>query len=280
VWCVPSAVRNRNGIADRDAWNIGGGDGFHALFDPADSNLVLQSSQDGNAAWVNLTTLEHQTVRPGTGDKPAVPPAPRGETYRWLWDTPIIHSPTRPNVWYMGAQYLFRSTNKGSSWERISPDLTLHIDRDTLQMMGAVVPPTALSRHDGQTTYGSLSTIGESPLDPQVIYTGSDDGQLQRTRDGGKSWTNVTSNIPGLPPRTYVSSVLPSRYAAGRVYATFDGHANDDYAPYVYVSDDYGATWRSLSAGLSDLSVNRIREHPSDPDLLVIGHSRGVSFSN
>jgi len=280
VWCVPSAVRNRNGIADRDAWSIGGGDGFHALFDPADSNLVLQSSQEGNASWVNLTTLEHQGVRPGSADKPTVPPAPRGDGYRWLWDTPIIASPTRANVWYMGAQYLFRSTNRGSSWERISPDLTLHIDRDTLQMMGAVVPADALSRHDGQTDYGSLSTIGESPLDAQLIYTGSDDGQLQVTRDGGKNWTSVTGNIPGLPARTYVTSVLPSRYEASRVYATFDGHYNDDYSPYVFVSDDYGATWRSLARGLPEMSVNRIREHPTDPDLLVIGESRGAAFSN
>jgi photosystem II stability/assembly factor-like uncharacterized protein len=280
VWCIPSGVRNTNGIADRDAWNIGGGDGFHALFDPADSNLVLQSSQNGNAAWVNLTTLERQSVRPGSADRPTVPPAPRGSAYRWLWDTPMIVSPTRPNVLYMGAQYLFRSTNRGSSWERISPDLTLHVDRDTLQMMGAVVPANALSRHDGQTSYGSLSTIGESPLDPLVIYTGSDDGQLQRTRDGGKTWTNVTANIQGLPPRTYVSSVLPSKYEAARVYATFDGHFNDDYAPYVFVSDDYGNTWRSLASGLPEASVNRIREHPTDSRLLVIGHSRGASFSN
>ncbi len=280
VWCIPSAVRDRNGIADRDAWNIGGGDGFHALFDPANNNLVLQSSQNGNAAWVNLATLERHSVRPGTGDRPPLPPAPSGNEYRWLWDTPMIVSPTNPRVWYMGAQYLFRSSNRGSSWQKISPDLTLHIDRDTLKMMGAVVPHDALSRNDGQEAYGSLSTIGQSPLDSMLIYTGSDDGQLQRTRDGGKTWTNLTANIPGLPPRTYVSGVLPSKYKAGRVYATFDGHFNDDYKPYVYVSDDYGATWRSLAAGLPETSVNRIREHPSDPRLLVLAHARGLDFSN
>ena len=87
-----------------------------------------------------------------------------------------------------------------------------------------------------------------------VLYTGTDDGQVQVTRDGGETWTNVTANIPGLPPHTYVSSVLPSRHAAGRVYATFDGHYNDDYKPYVYVSDDYGQTWRSIAAGLPETS--------------------------
>jgi photosystem II stability/assembly factor-like uncharacterized protein len=282
VWCMPSAVRNRNGIADRDAWNIGGGDGFHALFDPANNNMVLQSSQNGNAAWVNISTMERQGVRPGTAERPAagVPAAAAGEDrYRWNWDTPMIVSTHDPKVWYMGAQVLFRSTNRGSSWQKISGDLTLDANRDTLKMMGAVVPPDALSRHDGQSSYGSLTTIGESPVNALVIYTGSDDGQVQRTRDGGKTWTNITKNIP-VPDQTYVSAVLPSKYKAGRVYATFDGHFTDEYNPYVFVSDDYGATWRSLAAGLPETSVNRIREHPTDQNVLVIGHSRGVHFSN
>ena len=280
VWCMPSAVRDRNGIADRDAWNIGGGDGFHALFDPANSNLVLQSSQNGNAAWVNIVTLERQTARPGTGDRPALPPAPAATPYRWNWDTPIIVSTHDPKVWYMGAQYLFKSVDRGSSWQKISGDLTLNANRDTLKMMGSVVPADALSRHDGQTTYGSLTTIGESPLDAKVIYTGSEDGQLQVTRDGGKTWTNITKRLSGVPDQTYVSSVLPSKYKAGRVYVTLDGHYTDDYKPYLFVSDDFGVTWRSLAAGLPETSVMRIREHPTDSHLLVIGHSRGAHFSN
>lgn len=280
VWCVPSAVRDRNGIADRDGWNIGGGDGFHALFDPANSDLVLQSSQNGNAAWVNITTLERQAVRPGTGDKPVLPPPPPNAGYRWNWDTPMIVSRRDPKVWYMGAQYLFKSTDRGSSWQKISGDLTLNADRDTLKMMGKVVGPDALSRHDGQSNYGSLTSIGESPLDAKVIYTGSDDGQLQVTRDGGKTWTNITKNVPGLPDQTYVSAVLPSRFKASRVYATFDGHFMDDYKPYVFVSDDFGTTWKSIANNLPETSVNRIREYPTDANVLVIGHARGADYSN
>ncbi|HEY4305062.1 MAG TPA: hypothetical protein VGM82_11375 [Gemmatimonadaceae bacterium] len=279
VWCVPSAVRDRNGIADRDGWNIGGGDGFHAHFDPANNDLVLQSSQNGNAAWVNLTTLERQPARPGTGDRPVLPPAPPATAYRWNWDTPIMVSKSNPKVWYMGAQYLFKSTDRGSSWQKISGDLTLHLNRDTLKMMGSTVPADALSRHDGQTSYGSLTTIGESPLDPLVLYTGSDDGQLQITHDGGKTWTNITKNVP-VPDQTYVSAVLASKYRKGRVYATFDGHYSDDYKPYVFVSDDFGATWKSIANGLPETSVMRIREHPTDSRLLVIGHARGAHFSN
>lgn len=274
VWCTPSAVRNRNGIADRDAWNIGGGDGFHAVFDRTDNDMVLQSSQNGNAAWVNIETLERRGARPGTGERPGT------DTLRWNWDTPIVMSRQNPNVWYMGAQVLFRSRDKGSSWAKISPDLTLHVDRDTLRMMGAVVGRNALSRHDGQSNYGSLTSISPSPLDSNVIYTGSDDGQVQVTIDGGRSWTNVTAKIPGVPAQTYVSTVLASRHKAGRVYATFDGHYTDDYAPYVFVSENFGLTWRALMQGLPETSVNRIIEHPKDAGVLVLAHERGAHVSN
>jgi hypothetical protein len=112
------------------------------------------------------------------------------------------------------------------------------------------------------------------------VYVGANDGTVQITRDGGKTWTNLSTRFPGLPPHTYVSTVLPSAHAAGRVYATFDGHYGDDYHPYVYASDDYGQTWRALPAGLPETSINRIREHPHNPHLLVLAHERGVHFSN
>ena len=318
VWCVPSAVRNRNGIADRDGWNIGGGDGFHAHFDPANSSMVLQSSQNGNAAWVNIETMERQGARPGTGDRPvagggrggrggrggaggrgavaaeaggagaAAAVGGEGEggggggragALRWNWDTPIIVSKHDPKIWYMGAQMLFRSTDRGSSWTKISGDLSLNIDRDTLKMMGAVVGIDALSRHDGQSNYGSLTAISESPIDGKLVYTGTDDGQVQVTKDGGKTWTNITSKI-GVPSQTYVSGLVASKYAAGRVYATFDGHYTDDYKPYVFVSEDFGATWRSLVTGLPETSVNRLREHPKNAKVLVVAHERGIHASN
>src|SRR5207249_619388 len=124
-----------------------------------------------------------------------------------------------------------------------------------------------------------ITTIGESPVDPRVLYTGANDGTVQVTKDGGQTWTNITSRLPGLPPNTYVSLVLPSRYDAGKVFATFDGHYGDDYKPYVYVSDDFGESWRSLAAGLPETSINRLREHPRNPHVLVLAHERGVHFS-
>ncbi len=283
-WCLPSSVRDRNGIANRDAWNIGGGDGFYVKFDRSDENFAYAESQNGNASRVNLTTLERTPARPGggrggrggggeqAGGQAAAAP-------RFNWDTPIELSRFNPAVVYIGAQRLFRSPDHGATWEPVSPDLTTGIDPATLPIMGQPVPPNALSRNDGTSPFASLTSVGESPLDARVIYTGAQDGTVQVTRDGGKTWTNLTSNISGVPQHTYVSTVLPSRYAAGRVYVTFDGHYSDDYHPYVFVSEDFGQTWRSIVQGLPETGVNRIREHPSDSHFLVLGHERGVHFS-
>jgi photosystem II stability/assembly factor-like uncharacterized protein len=237
-WCVPSATRNRSGISNHDAFNIGSGDGFYARLDPTDARTAIIESQDGRANRVNLSTLERQAVsphvrRPGTD----VPGTSRGrlsptDRERWNWDTPIVMSSFDPKTLYMGSNMVFTSADRGATWKAISPDLTANIDRESLQMMGARVPERALSRHDGQASFSTLTTIGESPLDAKLLYTGSDDGRLSVTRDGGQKWTMLTDRIPGLPAGTYVSSVLPSRHLAGRVYATFDGHYNDDYRAY------------------------------------------------
>jgi photosystem II stability/assembly factor-like uncharacterized protein len=273
-WCIPSATRHRNGISNRDAFNIGSGDGFYARIDPTDPQTVFVESQEGRANRVNLATLERQFVSPAPAER-----LKPGQRERWNWDTPIVMSSFDPKVIYMGSTMVFRSVDRGVTWKAISPDLTANIDRDKLPMMGAPVSPRALSRHDGQTSYSTLTTIGESPLDARLLYTGSDDGQVQVTRDGGQTWTNITPRIPGVPANTYVSSVLPSRHAAGRVYATFDNHYNDDYKPYVFVSDDYGHSWKSIAATLPDTSVHRLREDMKVPQLLFLGHERGLHAS-
>jgi photosystem II stability/assembly factor-like uncharacterized protein len=266
-WCMPSAVRDRNGIALGDAWNIGGGDGFYVKFDPSDGNFAYAESQNGNMGRVNLTTMERQNVKPqGAG--------------AWNWDTPIEVSKIDPKVIYTGSNVLYRSPDRGATWTAISQDLTSKVDPGTLPIMGAPVPPGTLSRNDGTSPHASLTSIGESPQSAQVIYTGAQDGTVSVTRDAGKTWTNISSKFPGLPAGTYVSTVLASKHAAGRVYATFDGHYSDDYKPYAYASDDFGQTWRSLAAGLPETSINRIREHPGDPHFLVLGHERGAHFSN
>ena len=283
-WCVPSATRTRTGISNHDAFNIGSGDGFYARLDPGDARTAIIESQDGRANRVNLSTLERQSISPVTRqgtDRPAGEPDsfPRPQRERWNWNTPIVMSSFDPKTIYMGAQLLFKSPDRGTTWKAISPDLTANVDRESLEMMGARVPGQALSRHDGVTAFSTLTTIGESPLDARLLYTGSDDGRLSVTRDGGQTWATVNTRITGLPPQTYVSSVVPSRHSAGRVYATFDGHYNDDYRAYAYVSDDYGLTWRSIAAGLPAASVHKLREHPRNARLLFAGHERGIHFS-
>ena len=273
-WCVPSATRLRTGISNHDGFNIGSGDGFYARIDPADPQTIVIESQDGRANRVNLATLERQAIAPVQDRRGTTP-----RTERWNWNTPIVMSSFDPKVLYMGSHLLFRSADRGVSWKAISPDLTAHVDRERLPMMGALVPERALSRHDGVTSFSTLTTIAESPIDATLLYTGSDDGQLCVTRDGGQKWTNLTARVPGLPEHTYVSSVLASRHSAGRVYATFDGHYNDDYRAYVFASEDYGQTWRSIAAGLPQASVHRLREHPRNARLLFAGHERGIHMS-
>ena len=184
-----------------------------------------------------------------------------------------------PKVLYIGANILFRSSDRGVSWKAISPDLTAHVDRDALEMMGARVLEPALSRHDGTTSFSTLTAIAESPLDARVLYTGSDDGQLFVTRDAGRTWTNVANRIPSVPPGLAVSSVVASAHNAARVYVTFDGHASDDYRAYVLTSDDFGQSWRSITDGLPPASVHKLREHPRNARLLFAGHERGISLS-
>ncbi len=264
-WCVPSAVRDRNGIAAKDAWNIGGGDGFYVKFDPSDNNFAYAESQNGAASRVNLTTMERQSVRPALA----------GQVLRWNWDTPIMTSTADPKTIYMGAQMVFRSADQGRTWTAISGDLTGGVDHPA----GTENPPAdALSRNDGSSPFASLTSISESPLDARVIYAGSQDGNVQVTRDGGKTWTNLTGKFPGVPKFTYVSTVLASQHAAGRAYVTFDGHYTDDFLPYLFVTEDFGQTWKNI--GIATTSINRVREHPRSQNVLVVGTEKGALVTN
>jgi photosystem II stability/assembly factor-like uncharacterized protein len=271
-WCTPSASRYAHGVSFRDAFNIGGGDGMYSVFD-GDDRTLLVSLQNGVTSRVDLDSMQRQSIGPV---QPAERPKPGDAGYRWYWTTPIVVSSFDPKTIYTGANVLFRSDDRGVSWRAISPDLTANIDREKLNMMGAPVPPRAFSRHDGQSNFSALTAIAESPLDPNVLYTGADDGSIHMTRDGGRHWTNLTAGVRGLPPMLNISSIAASKHRAGRVYLTVDGHFNDDYHPYVYVSEDYGRTWRSIAEGLPQSSVHRLREHPANPDFLVAGLETGA----
>jgi len=278
AWCGPSNTRSFHGIRNQDWYETVYGDGFFTIVDPTDSTIVFSESQGGNMNRYDLTTGEKTPMRPITG------PREDGDTtkaYRFNWNSPLQLSPHDPATVYLGANYLMRSRDHGMTWEEVGGiDLTKQIDRETLEIMGVSGSEAQLSINDGISTYGNLTTLAESPLVPGLIYIGTDDGNLQVTRDDGSTWENVVDQIPGLPDRTYVSRVEASSHAGGRVYATFDGHRNGDYAPYVYLSEDYGQTWDPITGGLPDgWSVNVIVEHHRAPNLLFLGNEVGVYVS-
>jgi photosystem II stability/assembly factor-like uncharacterized protein len=270
-WCTPSASKMDYGISFRDAFNIGVADGMQAVFE--DDRTVVVSAQNGGTVRLDLDNMERQTIGAVKPEDRTQPP------YRWYWTAPLIASSFHPNTIYTGANVLLRSDDRGVNWRSISPDLTADIDREELQMMGGPVPPRALSRHDGQANYSALTAIAESPLDPNVLYTGADDGTLQVTRDGGKKWSNLSGKLRGVPPHLNISGIAASKYSVGRVYVTIDGHFDDDYHPYVFVSEDFGQNWQSIVLGLPEASVHRLREHPTNPNLLVAGLEMGVFAS-
>lgn len=278
-WCAPNETRTGYGLRNGDWFDIWGGDGFFNQFDPSNPEIVYTESQGGNSGRVNLATGESLPMRPTPAD-PGDPDA----AYRWNWNSPIVvsrHAPANggAHAVYVASNHLHRSTDGGGSWEEASPDLTRNIDRDTLPIMGALVTGETLSRHDGQSRFGTITTVSESPLSPELLYVGTDDGNLQVTRDGGESWTNVADRVPRAPDGTYVSRVQASHHAEGRVYATFDGHFAGDYRPYLFVSDDYGESWRDISEGLPEWSLNVVREHPGAERLLFVGGEIGVFVS-
>jgi photosystem II stability/assembly factor-like uncharacterized protein len=270
-WCTPVATNLTYGVSFKEAYNVGGGDGVHAAF--ADDHTLLVSSQNGSTGRVDIDTMERQTIGPVP---PEEKPGVGAPGHRWYWTAPLIVSTHDSNTVYTAAEVLFRSTDRGVTWKAISPDLTANIDREKLTMMGGLVPGSALSRHDGQSNFSAITVIAESPIDKSLLYTGGDDGSIQMTRDGGGHWTNLTKNVGGLPPTLNISGIVPSKYAAGRVYLTVDGHYSDDYHAYVFVSEDYGNTWRAINAGLPEASVHRLREHPTKAELLVVGTEMGV----
>lgn len=268
VWCGPSAVRGAAGIANYQWTTVQGGDGFVALQDPSDYRVAFSESQDGNMMRVDRVTDETVSMRPL--------PAPGEKPLRWNWDTPLVASPHDPKVLYTAANRVFRSADRGLSWTAISPDLTGNADRDTIVTMGVAGKDIHIAKDDGIQAWPTIVSLAESPKRPGLLYAGTDDGNLQMTKDGGKSWTNITANVPGLPKGIWVSEIVPSRIDEGTVYATFDGHRQNDFGTYIYVSRDGGRTWQPSAANLKDVVVKTLTEDPKNPGVLYIGTEAGL----
>jgi len=272
TWCGPSAIRNKDGIGNDEWFIIGGGDGFVGMVDPSDPNVLYSESQDGRMNRVDRVTNERKSIRPE--------PVAGQPAYRWNWDTPMALSPHDSAVVFVAANKLFRSSDRGHSWQEVSPDLTRAIDRDERELMGVKGKDVKLAKNDGVGANGTIVSFAESPKKAGVYYTGSDDGVVAVTRDAGKNWARVAARVPGLPEETYVSEVLPSRHDEGTVYATFDGHRSNDFGSYVYASKDFGNSWRSLGADLPKGEVVRtIAEDLKNPDVLYLGTETGLFVS-
>lgn len=276
TWCSKIDNRNGTGLTNADWFNIHGGDGFYAQPDPVNAHIVYAESQNGNVSRVDISTGERASIRPPE------PEDGNGETiedYRWNWNTPLILSIHEQDRVYTAANRVFRSDDRGRSWEVISPDLTRNLDRDEMPIMGEMPSDSTLSRNDGVSYWNTITTLSESPLDPDLIWIGADDGSVQMTRDGGDNWTDLTGTFPGLPEMAYVSRVEPSGGDLGTAYVSFDNHYQGDFAPYIYRTEDFGATWTPITDGLPEWSVNVVTEHPTNPNLVFAGNEVGVYYS-
>lgn len=274
-WCGPSAVRFSRGIVNSDWYQVQGGDGFVVLADQRDPRYVYSESQDGNIQRRNRETGEATNIRPNFGNvSPA--PAEGAPAFRWNWDTPMIFSPHDPGKLIVAANKVFTSTDRGDSWTVISGDLTTNADRSEIAVMGLRMNEIRIARNDGISNWPTIVSLAESPKMAGVMFTGTDDGMVQMTRDGGKTWVNVTDRLPGFPRGAWVSEVVPSKYDANVAYVTVDAHRQNDYRTYMWATTDGGATFRSINANLRDEVVKTMTEDPKNANVLYIGTETGL----
>lgn len=270
-WCGPVRTRSPKGIVNTDWSRVMDGDGFHVVPDPKDSNIVFVEAQNGKLIRLNRHTNEWALIRP-------LPAKLSGPPYRWEWNSPLLATPQ--GDLYSAANYLFKSTDQGNTWTTISPDLTTNIDPTKLSILGEAPNDKMIERDYGFGTYPSITALDVSEISEQVIWAGTEDGNLQVTRDGGQNWANLT-NSSSLPKGVYVSYVAASHFSAGTAYVTFDGHRNGDFGIYVFRTDDYGKTWQKITSGLPDNhgTAQVIREDPYNRNLLFAGTEFGLFVS-
>ena len=271
-WCGPSRGLF-GGILKSDWATVSGGDGFFTVPDLAKPWLIYSDAQGGMLNITDTRTGTQKTIYPYPNRVGSVGDAMIGHKYRFNWNSPIALSPQNPGVVYFGGNVVFKSVNHGNSFQVISPDLTTN-DPAKQQSSGGpiVVDNTAAEFHS------TLLSISPSPLDSLLIWTSSDDGVVSVTRDGGKSWNSVFRNIAGLKPAAWLATVEASHFEAGTAYVVADHHQDDDYAPYVYMTTDFGRTWKSI---VGDLPVaaswtHVVREDPKNRNLLYVGTEMGA----
>ncbi|WP_305981965.1 VPS10 domain-containing protein [Roseivirga thermotolerans] len=266
----PSQTVSRHGIISSDWIVTQGGDGFESVPDPVEPNIVYAQSQNGGLIRFDRKSGESVTIvpRPEKGEK----------EYNFNWDSPLMVSPHDHKTIYFAGNKLFKSTDRGNSWEVISGELDQDIDRNLLPVMGKIWPMDAVAKNGSTSRYGAAVSLDESRLQQGLIYVGSDDGQISVTEDGGKNWFKI-NRFPGVPENTYVYDLIASKHDVNTVYAAFNNHKSGDFTPYVYVSNDKGRTWRSISSNLPEGAVYALEQDHVNANILFAGTEYGVHVS-
>ena len=274
-WVGPSATTFREGIRKDDWYTVSGGDGFFVTPELDEPNIVYSDSQGGNISVIDVNTGISRSINPYPKDVGSTGGAIFDYKYRFNWNPPIVRSPHDPKTIYFGGNVLFKTNNRGHSWEVISPDLTTN-DKNKQQSSGGVVTVdnTAAEFHC------TILTIAEAPVQRGVIWVGTDDGNVQVTKDGGKTWTNVIANIKGLPANSWIPCIDASPSDAATAYVAVDRHQDDDFSPLAFKTTDYGQTWTAIKGDLPAKGyVHVVREDPKVRNLLYAGTELGIFAS-
>jgi len=267
----PSRTRSASGITNADWFVTNGGDGFRSQVDPEDPNTIYSESQNGGLARFDKRTGERISIQPQPGRT--------DDPLRWNWDSPFIVSPHSHTRLYFAADKLFRTDDRGDTWQLVSGQLSRDLDRDKLPVMGKVWGVDAVAKNASTAFFGNASALAESPKKEGLIYVGTDDGLVQVTEDGGKNWRKI-EKFTGVGDMAYVSRIIASNHDANTAFVSFDNHQNSDFKPYLLKTTDAGRTWTSLSANLpKNGPVLAIAEDHVNPNLLFAGTEFGVWFS-
>ena len=266
----PSQTKNVQGIRNSDWFITVFGDGFDPAVDPEDPNIVYSQWQYGGLIRFDRRTGERIDIKPQ--------PEKDGPPLRWNWDSALLISPHAPNRIYYASQILFRSDDRGTTWEAISPDLTRNMDRNKLKVMGRIWSVDAVAKNRSTSFYGTIVALAESPVTPNLLYAGSDDGLIQVSEDGGGSWRKIEEfDFLEVPAASYINDLEASLHDGDTIYAAVNNHKNGDFKPYLVKSTDRGKNWTLISSGLPERgSVYTIVEDHEDADILFAGTEFGV----
>ena len=293
-WSGPSATYRSEGITNADWVKWGGGDGFFNVVDTSDNRTLFSASQFLGLSRIDLTTGQERSIRPGDptgaiaarrnwttwGDRTAPPQRLGNAMAPANWDAPVILSPHDRRTLYTGTNILWKSSDRGDTWVALG-DRTTGIDRRTLPIMGRMPIAATRSLDDGQPYWPSVSAIAESPRTRGVLWVGTDDGNVQRSGDDGRTWTEMASRLTGLPRGAWINGIEASRHVVGRAYVVATNYRNGDFANYVFRTDDDGRTWARIDGGLPAQRVARtLREDLVNRDLLFLGSELGLFWSN